>query len=233
MKKPIKLFICLLAVILLFSGCKIEKVEEVALETTASVIEESDSETIAETTALTNVTEKSSEFSQPKTTLAKEQTSQATSPKPIKEEQTINKEVLKYCYLSVDCKTILNNKDKFNKDKLSILPSDGVIFSQHKVVFNDGETVFDVLSRELRKNRIHMEFSKTPIYNSSYIEGIGNIYHFDCGELSGWMYSVNGVFPNYGVSRYKLSDGDKIEMKYSCDLGRDLGHEWDGVYHDE
>ncbi|MEG2720905.1 MAG: hypothetical protein RR914_06220, partial [Oscillospiraceae bacterium] len=116
--------------------------------------------------------------------MAKEQTSQATSPKPIEEEQTINKEVLKYCYLSVDCKTILNNKDKFNKDKLSILPSDGVIFSQHKVVFNDGETVFDVLSRELRKNRIHMEFSKTPIYNSNYIEGIGNIYHFDCGELS-------------------------------------------------
>lgn len=78
----------------------------------------------------------------------------------------------------------------------------------------------------MKKNRIHMEFENTPMYNSNYIEGIGNLYEFDCGDLSGWTYSVNGWFPNYGCSRYKLKDGDKIQWRYTCDLGRDVGDQW-------
>lgn len=65
--------------------------------------------------------------------------------------------------------------------------------------------------------------TNTPIYNSAYIEGIGNLYEFDCGELSGWMYKVNGWFPNYGCSRYRLKSGDRVEWVYTCDLGRDVG----------
>ncbi len=67
-----------------------------------------------------------------------------------------------------------------------------------------------------------MEFEDTPIYNSAYIEGIANLYEFDCGELSGWMYKVNGWFPNYGCSRYQLKAGDKVEWVYTCDLGVDV-----------
>ena len=55
------------------------------------------------------------------------------------------------------------------------------------------------------------------------IEGIANLYEFDVGQLSGWMYSVNDWFPNYGCSRYQLMDGDVIEWKYTCDLGNDVG----------
>ena len=75
----------------------------------------------------------------------------------------------------------------------------------------------------MKRNKIHMEFVNTPIYNSAYIEGIANLYEFDCGELSGWMYKVNGWFPNYGCSRYQLKDGDRVECVYSCDLGADVG----------
>jgi hypothetical protein len=113
--------------------------------------------------------------------------------------------------------------DQFNKDKLEVLPDDGVIFPATKVTFYEGESVFDVLLREMKKAKIHMEFEMTPLYNSNYIEGINNIYEFDCGELSGWMYRVNGWFPNYGASRYQLKDGDVIEWLYTCDLGRDIG----------
>ncbi len=45
------------------------------------------------------------------------------------------------------------------------------------------------------------------MYNSYYVEGIGNLYEFDCGSESGWMCKVNGWFPNYGCSSYTLSDG--------------------------
>jgi hypothetical protein len=119
------------------------------------------------------------------------------------------------CTLSVSCATILGNPASFN-------PS-GVLFPAAEAVFYEGETVFNVLQREMKKAGIQMEFTNTPLYNSAYIEGIGNIYERDCGELSGWMYRVGGVFPGFGCSRYTLQDGDVIEFVYTCDLGRDVG----------
>ena len=68
-----------------------------------------------------------------------------------------------------------------------------------------------------------MLFRSTPIYNSAYVEGIHNLYEFDCGSGSGWMYRVNGWYPNYGCSRYQLSQGDTVEWRYTCDLGADIG----------
>lgn len=136
---------------------------------------------------------------------------------------TINKKKDLTCTLSVTCKTIFDNMDRFNKDKTEVLPKDGIIYKTRKVTFYEGESVFDVLLREMRNKKIHMEFEMTPIYNSNYIEGIHNLYEFDCGELSGWMYKVNGWFPNYGCSRYALKDGDVIEWIYTCNLGRDIG----------
>lgn len=128
------------------------------------------------------------------------------------------------CTLSVRCDTILNNMDLLNKKKTELVPSDGIIYPEQTVTFYEGESVFNVLVRELKKNKIHLEFENTPMYNSAYIEGIANLYEFDCGELSGWMYKVNGWFPNYGCSRYSLKDGDRIEWVYTCDLGADVNN---------
>ena len=130
------------------------------------------------------------------------------------------------CTLSVSCKTILDNLSDFDEDKLPFLPEDGMIIAETTVEFSQGESVFDVLFRETQNRKIHFEFTDTPFYNSAYIEGIANIYEFDCGELSGWMYKVNGKFPNYGCSNYGLSDKDVIVWVYTCDLGRDVGGEY-------
>ena len=121
------------------------------------------------------------------------------------------------------CDTILDNIDWLDPEKVELVPEDGVIFPATKVTFYEGESVFNVLHREMKQNKIHMEFKNTPMYNSAYIEGINNLYEFDCGELSGWMYKVNGWFPNYGCSRYQLKDGDVVEWVYTCDLGVDVG----------
>lgn len=129
----------------------------------------------------------------------------------------------KTCLLSVRCDTILNNLDSLDEDKIEIIPKDGIILGEKTVPINEGDSVFDVLQRELRNNNIHLEFVKTPAFNSAYIEGIANIYEFDCGELSGWMYKVNGEIPDYGCSLYYLKDGDKVEWVYTCDLGADIG----------
>ncbi|MGN0711791.1 MAG: DUF4430 domain-containing protein [Anaerovoracaceae bacterium] len=147
----------------------------------------------------------------------------AGKPVPV-EPQTVtisDKELT--CTLSVRCDTILDNMAWLDKEKVELVPKDGVIYAERTVTFYEGESVFNLLLREMKKNKIHMEFTNTPMYNSAYIEGINNLYEFDCGELSGWMYKVNGWFPNYGCSRYQLKQGDKVEWVYTCDLGVDVG----------
>ena len=129
--------------------------------------------------------------------------------------------------LEVRVDTILNNMQLLHRDKHELVPADGVIWPRTEVVVYQGESVFNVLQREMRSNRIHLASRFTPIYNSAYVEAINNLYEFDVGPLSGWMYSVNGWFPNFGASRYLLSPGDDIRWLYTVDLGRDLGVSWD------
>jgi hypothetical protein len=145
-------------------------------------------------------------------------------PMPVEpENQEVNTQKTYTCTFSIECSTILNNLSDLDPDKLELVPSNGVILAPTKVTFYEGESVFDVLQRICKEKGIHMESSWTPIYNSSYIEGIHNLYEFDCGELSGWMYRVNGWYPNYGCSRYQLADGEVVEWRYTCDLGNDVG----------
>lgn len=144
-------------------------------------------------------------------------------PMPVEPQEMVIGDIAYTCTISVRCDTILDNLDWLDPEKKELVPEDGVIFPATEVTFYEGESVFDVLLREMKSNSIHMEFVNTPIYNSAYIEGINNLYEFDCGELSGWMYRVNDWFPNYGCSRYQLLPGDVVEWVYTCTLGVDVG----------
>ena len=144
-------------------------------------------------------------------------------PEPVEPQEQTTQDVTKYCTLSISCATILDNMDKLDEEKIELVPSDGWLLKPVKVKFQEGESVFDVLVRECKERKIHLSYRFTPIYNSDYIEGISNLYEFDCGGQSGWNYSVNGWFPNYGSSRYVIQDGDVIEWKYTCNLGLDTG----------
>ncbi|MBQ8975605.1 MAG: DUF4430 domain-containing protein [Oscillospiraceae bacterium] len=130
------------------------------------------------------------------------------------------------CTISISCATVLDNMDNLKKEKAEIIPDDGYFLKPTEVSFDEGESVFDVLLRTCKENKLHFEYVDTPLYNSAFIEGIGNLYQFDCGTASGWMYSVNDWFPNYGTSRYKLKDGDVVCVVYTCDLGADVGGDY-------
>lgn len=151
------------------------------------------------------------------TTISTASSVTSTTPKP-------DKPIKKYdstCTFVIECKTILDNKDKLKKGLEKYVPDDAVIFSK-TVGFDSGESVYDILRRICDENSIQMEASYTPAFSSYYVEGINNLYEFDCGQGSGWMYSVNGVFPNYGCSSYKPINNDKIAFRYTCELGYDL-----------
>ena len=144
-------------------------------------------------------------------------------PAPVELDSTTSSSTVYHCTISISCATILNNMELCNPDKVELIPSDGWILKPVKVSFTKGENVYDVLQRVCKDNGIHMESSWTPMYNSAYVEGIYNIYEFDVGNLSGWMYKVDDWFPNYGCSRYELQDGQTICWEYTCDLGYDVG----------
>lgn len=130
------------------------------------------------------------------------------------------------CTISIECTAVLNNLQDLESEKLAIIPPNGIILPPAEVEFSEGETVFDVLKRVCREEKIPLEYSFTPIYNSSYIEGINNLYELDCGPLSGWVCRVDGKYLRYGFSSVEISHGENIEVRYTCDLGRDVGEEW-------
>ena len=144
-------------------------------------------------------------------------------PVPVEPQDAVVTDQEYTCTLSISCATINDNLDWLDPEKKELVPSDGWILKPTQATFYEGESVFNVLIRTCKQQGIQMEYENTPIYNSAYIEGINNLYEFDCGELSGWMYKVNDWFPNYGCSRYQLHDGDTVNLVYTCNLGVDVG----------
>lgn len=130
------------------------------------------------------------------------------------------KETVTYtCTFSIVCDELLDSSE-LDESKRELVPSDGYIFAPTEISFSKDESVFDVLKRVCLENKIHLEYSEMPLYGTAYIEGIANLYEFDAGALSGWVYTVNGESANYGASAYKLSDGDTVVWSYTVD-GRD------------
>lgn len=145
------------------------------------------------------------------------------APEPVPEE-SVAQDTTHTCTIQIRCDTILDNMDALAEGKSKYVPRDGTILATTYMEFVEGESAFDVLQRACGEYGIAVEYSYVPVYGSYYVEGIGNLYEFDCGDESGWMYKVNGWFPNYGCSEYKLADGDAIVFCYTCyGLGEDVG----------
>ena len=102
-------------------------------------------------------------------------------------------------------------------DGLENAPENPVILEETEVEINENDTVYNVLAQALQKAGIPFEHNA-----SYYISGIDNLYEFQFGDLSGWMYLVNGETPSVGCGEYKVSDGDRIQWLYTCDIGNDL-----------
>lgn len=117
--------------------------------------------------------------------------------------------------LSIRCDTI-KDREKVNR----LIPDDGIILDTTTFTAAEGDTVYDVLMQAIRAE--HIPLDNRGAKGAAYIAGINALYEFDYGELSGWMYRVNGVFPDVGCESYRVSNGDRIEWLYTTDIGKDL-----------
>ena len=99
-------------------------------------------------------------------------------------------------------------------------PADPVILPVTEVQIEKGETTFAVLEQITKENRIPMDFTGSG--SSVYVKGIAGLYEFDYGNLSGWIYLINGEEMSIGCGAAEVSPGDRIEFLYTKMLGDDL-----------
>lgn len=135
--------------------------------------------------------------------------------------------------VSADCLTVLDNMASIDPvvNPADVIPEDGIVIEKCEVMLPEGASAFDALTAAAREQRVRVDYVGSGW--GTYVRGIGYIYEFGFGELSGWMYRVNGEFPDVSASDFTLKEGDIVEFVYTCDLGRDVGDvysvETDGV----
>lgn len=96
------------------------------------------------------------------------------------------------------------------------------IYTAQTLYVTEGVTAFDVLTEICRLNDIQLDYESNSVYGTAYIKAIDSLYEFDHGDLSGWMYRVNGEFPSVGCGYYVLKEGDSVEWLYTTNIGEDL-----------
>lgn len=124
---------------------------------------------------------------------------------------------------SADCLAVLDDMDSIDEDvnPADVIPADGIVIAQRGLSLPEGASAFDALTAAARAQKVRVDY--TGGMYGTYVRSIGYISEFGFGELSGWMYRVNGKFPDTSASNYVLSEGDVVEFVYTCDLGRDVG----------
>lgn len=138
-------------------------------------------------------------------------------------------------YVTVECLSILEEGVACNDESAwKYVPKDGYIVPRSKVTCHQGENVWDAVARTLNANAIDYAYTGDPPFTHG-VESISTVYgtcylyrcnHLEAGDssqgiagpfgntMSGWTYTVNGIYPGLGMNGTVLKDGDEITLKY-------------------
>ena len=92
------------------------------------------------------------------------------------------------------------------------IPQNGEIF-QESVFVEQGTSALDAIKFACLQSGTSITEKR------GYISEIGGLKEKDCDGLGGWLYKVNGELPNYSSDKYKLNDGDVVELIYTVKIG--------------
>ncbi|WP_342514310.1 DUF4430 domain-containing protein [Sporosarcina sp. FSL K6-1522] len=102
-----------------------------------------------------------------------------------------------------------------------VISSTEIPLEATEMEITDGDTVLKALIAITKEKKIQMDY-RGGQGATAYVEGIDNVYEFDRGQGSGWMYRVNGIFPDRGAGVVPLYAGDIVEWMYTTNLGVDI-----------
>ncbi len=118
-----------------------------------------------------------------------------------------------------ECSAALDNMESIDErvNTADVIPADGVVIAYCEVPLPEGATAFEALTLAARQQQVRVDGSGT-VYGV-YVSAIGHIAEFGFGNMSGWLYSVNGEYPEVSCGEYRLHDGDAVEFHYTCGYG--------------
>lgn len=195
-----------------FSACSNNAQEEQSTAVTAT--QATTSTTVAETTTKKATAKPSTTKTQTTTKATTEATTKkkkvtATKVKKKKKTDTVT------CTVTVECISLLYHMDKLKEGHEEFVPDDGYIIKDYTYKAKKGYTAYDALKDACKKSDIKLTAKSTSY--GTYVSGINNLDEFDCGDQSGWMYSVNGQFPNTSCGNLTVKDKDNIIFEYVCE----------------
>lgn len=124
------------------------------------------------------------------------------------------------CIVHVNRGSSNNTSSAENYVYISVKDPNGKTYlKKTSYTMGENETAYSLL----KKTGLEVKSTTEYQYSGVYIESIEGLGEFDEGSTSGWMYKVNGEFPDYSSSLYALSDGDYVEWIYTRELGSDVG----------
>lgn len=117
--------------------------------------------------------------------------------------------------VSVDCSAVLAAMERIDEriNQASVIPKDGIVIASRETAVAEGATAFDALVAAARERRVAVDYVGS-LYGV-YVRGIGHIYEFGFGDMSGWVYEVNGESPDVSAGEFVLSEGDSVEFIYT------------------
>ena len=87
-------------------------------------------------------------------------------------------------------------------------------------------TVWDLM-QQIQRDNSKVKFLARDSQYGTYVEGVTydgtTLREFDNGNLSGWMYTLNGRHPEVGVAAQFLSDRDAVVFHYTDDYTKEEG----------
>ena len=97
------------------------------------------------------------------------------------------------------------------------LHTDTDMWIQPTIVYDqpEGTTAMDVFQQVLTANGYTYEAKGSYVQAITHPNGT-RVAEFSKGQNSGWLFRVNGEFPDVAMSDYQLSDGDVIEVLFTA-----------------
>ncbi len=98
-------------------------------------------------------------------------------------------------------------------------------------------TVWDLMQQVQKNANGKVTFLARDSQYGTYVEGVTydgtTLSEFDNGNLSGWMYTLNGKHPEVGVAAQFLNDKDAVVFHYTDDYTKEEGSEKWNTQNDE
>ncbi|WP_283679204.1 DUF4430 domain-containing protein [Lentilactobacillus sp. Marseille-Q4993] len=110
-------------------------------------------------------------------------------------------------------------KDSVKVDVYGPISKGNKLLTSGYVKANKGDTAFTVSQRLFNQNGVKIDYTGSG--STVYVSMIAGYREMQLGSMSGWLYRVNGTFPDVSCGTYSVKTGDTVEWMYTENMGQD------------